>query len=68
MTSGSGDAVLDQAALSGITTSEPFDQLPPEFKGDSIGLRMHFLYNSDAMTNKHSETGVGVEKVTEISG
>ena len=56
MTSGSGDAVLDQAALSGITTSEPFDQLPPEFKGDSIGLRMHFLYNSDGMTNKHSES------------
>lgn len=52
-TKSSGDLLFDQAALNAITASEPFEHLPPEFKGDSIELRMHFLYNSDEMT-KHS--------------
>jgi TonB family protein len=55
ITSGSGDAVLDQAALSGITAST-LRALPPEFKGNSIGLRMRFLYNSERMTTRRPDS------------
>ena len=45
--SGSGDVALDRAAYGGITSSNPFPQLPPEFAGPYLGLRFTFLYNPD---------------------
>jgi len=50
VSSPSGDIALDHAALDGITASNPFKTLPSEFKGNYVALRMHFLYNSPAMT------------------
>jgi len=44
---GSGDVALDRAAYGGITSSDPFPQLPPEFGGPYLGLRFTFLYNPD---------------------
>jgi TonB family protein len=43
----SGNGLLDRAALVGIERSSPFPPLPPEFPGQSIALRMTFLYNAD---------------------
>ena len=45
--SGSGDVALDRAAYGGITASNPFPPLPPEFGGQYLGLRFTFLYNPD---------------------
>jgi outer membrane biosynthesis protein TonB len=47
----SGDLVLDRAAWGGITDSDPLDQLPREFKGDYLALRIIFLYNMDVNSN-----------------
>lgn len=44
---GSGDVALDRAAYGGITASNPFPPLPPEFGGQYLGLRFTFLYNPD---------------------
>ena len=44
---GSGDVALDRAAYGGITSSNPFPQLPREFAGPYLGLRFTFLYNPD---------------------
>ncbi len=41
----SGDVSLDRAAWGGITGSNPFPPLPPEFRGDYLRLRFHFYYN-----------------------
>src|SRR5579864_8305253 len=41
----SGDVVLDRAAWGGITNSDPLDQLPAEFRGNYLELRIVFLYN-----------------------
>jgi len=41
----SGDAVLDRAALAGITASDPFVALPKEYDGSNLALRLHFYYN-----------------------
>jgi TonB family protein len=41
----SGDAALDRAAWGGISGSNPFEPLPPEFRGDYLALRIHFYYN-----------------------
>ncbi len=41
----SGDVALDRAAWGGITASNPFAPLPPEFHGPYIALRFHFYYN-----------------------
>jgi hypothetical protein len=43
----SGDLVLDRAAWGGITNSDPLDQLPPDFKGNFLQLRITFYYNMD---------------------
>jgi TonB family protein len=45
--SGSGDVALDRAAWGGITASNPFPPLPPEFGGQYLGLRFTFFYNPD---------------------
>ena len=42
----SGDVYLDRAAWGGITASNPFDQLPRQFAGDFLQLRIKFIYNS----------------------
>jgi len=42
----SGDIYLDRAAWGGITGSDPFDRLPPEFGGNYLALRIKFIYNS----------------------
>ena len=41
----SGDVALDRAAWAGITNSQPFPPLPPEFMGDHLSLRFYFYYN-----------------------
>lgn len=45
VTGPSGDISLDRAAWGGITGSNPFPPLPPEFRGDYLRLRFHFYYN-----------------------
>lgn len=42
---GSGKEPLDRAAVSSIRASNPFPQLPPEFKGPYIELRFTYYYN-----------------------
>jgi TonB family protein len=42
----SGKEPLDNAALSAIRASSPFEPLPPQFKGDHIELRFGFFYNT----------------------
>jgi len=44
----SGDVALDRAAYGGITESDPFDPLPPDFNGPHLTLRIKFIYNSRA--------------------
>ncbi len=41
----SGKGPLDNAAMSSIHASNPFEPLPSEFKGPYIRLRIVFLYN-----------------------
>jgi TonB family protein len=41
----SGKEPLDRAAVSAIRSSNPFEPLPPAFKGPYIELRFYFLYN-----------------------
>ncbi len=43
--SASGTEALDRAAVAGISATNPFPPLPPEFSGDSIRLQLVFLYN-----------------------
>jgi len=43
----SGDNALDRAAWGGITGSNPFPPLPPEFTGPYLTLRFRFYYNPD---------------------
>jgi TonB family protein len=47
MVRSSGDVALDRAAWAGITASNPFPQLPTEFRGDSFTIRARFSYNPD---------------------
>jgi hypothetical protein len=42
---GSGKEPLDRAAISSIRASNPFPQLPPQFKGPYIELRFTYYYN-----------------------
>jgi TonB family protein len=41
----SGNKALDEAAVSAVRASAPFDHLPEAFKGPNIDLRLTFLYN-----------------------
>jgi TonB family protein len=41
----SGNKALDDAAVSAVRASAPFEHLPEAFKGPSIDLRLTFLYN-----------------------
>jgi len=41
----SGTESLDRAAVAGISASNPFPPLPPEFKGDVVRLQFGFAYN-----------------------
>jgi TonB family protein len=41
----SGTEALDRAAVAGISASNPFPPLPPEFKGAQIRLQFVFRYN-----------------------
>lgn len=47
LNSTSGDVSLDRAAWGGITASNPFQPLPPEFRGQYLALRFYFFYNQD---------------------
>jgi TonB family protein len=42
----SGKDPLDTAAMSALRTTNPFDPLPPQFKGPYIELRFIFFYNT----------------------
>lgn len=41
----SGTDALDRAAVAGISASNPFPPLPPEFKGSQVRLQFVFKYN-----------------------
>lgn len=41
----SGTEALDRAAVAGISASNPFPPLPPEFKGEVVRLQFAFSYN-----------------------
>lgn len=41
----SNDVALDRAAWGGITGSNPFPPLPPQFGGKYLALRFYFFYN-----------------------
>jgi TonB family protein len=41
----SGADALDRAAVAGVSASNPFPPLPPEFKGDQIRVQFVFSYN-----------------------
>ena len=41
----SGTEALDRAAVAGISASNPFPPLPPEFKGEIVRLQFAFSYN-----------------------
>lgn len=43
----SNDVALDRAAWGGITASNPFPPLPPDFTGQYLALRFRFYYNPD---------------------
>ncbi len=45
ISSPSGTEALDRAAVAGISASNPFPPLPPEFKGDVVKLQFAFSYN-----------------------
>ncbi len=45
--SASGADPLDRAAVAGISASNPFPPLPPEYKGQDIRLQFVFVYNMD---------------------
>ena len=47
LASPSGSIALDRAAWAAITSSDPADPLPKEFKGEYLTLRLRFLYNPD---------------------
>jgi TonB family protein len=42
----SGTDSLDKAAVAGVSMSQPFPPLPPEFKGDKIVVQFNFAYNT----------------------
>jgi TonB family protein len=42
----SGTEAFDRAAVAGVSASNPFPPLPPEFKGDQIRLQLAFSYNA----------------------
>lgn len=42
----SGYDPLDQAAVTGISMSQPFPPFPPDFKGNEIRIQFNFAYNS----------------------
>jgi TonB family protein len=42
----SGTEAFDRAAVAGVSMSNPFPPLPPEFKGDQIRLQLAFSYNA----------------------
>lgn len=44
----SGTDALDRAAVAGISASNPFPPLPPEFRGEQVRLQFTFLYNMAA--------------------
>jgi TonB family protein len=41
----SGSRALDEAAVAGVSASNPFPPLPSEFKGDNIVVQLNFAYN-----------------------
>lgn len=44
----SGTDALDRAAVAGVSASNPFTPLPPEFRGQQIRLQLTFFYNLPA--------------------
>jgi TonB family protein len=41
----SGTEAFDRAAVAGVSASNPFPPLPPDYKGDQIRLQLSFAYN-----------------------
>ncbi|MGP8245674.1 MAG: TonB family protein [Bryobacteraceae bacterium] len=42
----SGSHALDEAAVSGVSASNPLPPLPGDFKGDHIDIQLNFVYNA----------------------
>jgi len=59
---GSGDVALDRPAYGSITASSPFPPLPPEFKGQYLGLRFNFYYNEEPKRSPISTLVVDIRK------
>lgn len=45
LTQSSGDSVLDQAALEAVSRASPFQELPSNYGGQSLALRVRLHYN-----------------------
>jgi TonB family protein len=50
----SGTKALDEAAVSAVRTSAPFEHLPEAFKGPNIDVRLTFLYNQPFSAQNHN--------------
>ncbi|MGA2118795.1 MAG: TonB family protein [Bryobacteraceae bacterium] len=42
----SGSHALNEAAVAGVSTSNPLPSLPGEFRGDHIDIQLNFVYNA----------------------
>ena len=51
--SSSGTDSLDEAAIQGVRDSSPLEQLPPNFKGSHITIRLSLAYNDALHTAAH---------------
>jgi len=45
ISSPSGTEAFDRAAVAGVSASNPFPSLPPEFPGNEIRVQLGFTYN-----------------------
>jgi TonB family protein len=52
----SGDATLDQIALTAVARTAPFDPLPMKFRGEFFQLRLRFFYNRRHEPDETSRT------------
>jgi len=50
----SGDIHLHRAALAAVSASSPLPPLPEQFRGESLALRFHFVYNPSKETDEKS--------------
>jgi TonB family protein len=64
---GSGDVQLDRAAWAAISDLYLFPALPPEFKGEHITLRFHFVYNPKFQISPHGPVTLVAGSIQQFS-